>query len=415
MVNPATKLFEAELTCSCCQKNNRQHRSLTILGDSESDFAICHECLLFFWVSSRNISDNIHEQKKTNEPQELPMPKDIYQALNRDVIKQEDAKKAISIAVAHHYRRLLNPTIGKSNVLLIGKTGTGKTEIVRSVANYLNVPFASADASHFTARGYSGEDTESVIKKLLLAAKSDVAEAERGIVFIDEIDKIAKKESNDSGVGSTLVQQQLLKIIEGDKIFVKIPSPDGREQLIEVNTANILFICAGAFVGLDKIVKNESQSGTRPMGLGAKNIEEKNKEQADSILKNVQPTHLEKFGMIPELLGRLPVITSTDALSVVDLIRILKEPQNSIVKQYQALFALDGVELNFHEDFLKQIADEAFKKDIGARGLRSVMELKMQTIFYEIDQYQNQRIEVTINGKVVCHGSLFQILKRNAN
>ena len=396
------------LTCTFCGEQNKQNPEMAFIEDSQTKRSQCSDCINRFNFALKYIIDSATTENQNKGTDRLPLPSDIYQALNRDIIKQDDAKKAIANSVAHHYRRLRNPAIGKSNILLIGKTGTGKTEIVRSVARYLNVPFAIADASAFTARGYIGEDAESAIRRLLISANWDVAAAENGIVFIDEVDKIAKKDGQDSGVGTTSVQQQLLKILEGDTIQIKIPSnEEGKEQFVLINTSKILFICSGAFVGLEDIIKKGSAS-LRPLGLHAHlNDNSVSTElKSENPLKLVTPQHLEKYGLIPEFLGRVPVITSTDPLSVEDLVRILKEPQNSIVKQYQMLFEQDNIELNFHENFLTDVATEAHRKDIGARGLRQVIEQKMQKIFFEVDKYQGKRIEINKDCSVSEFGNL---------
>jgi ATP-dependent Clp protease ATP-binding subunit ClpX len=387
------------LKCSCCLDTNKMSQK-AFIKDANADIVLCSECITYFNLSLTHIdtTEGLKLKNGIKKQETLPTPSDIFQALNRDVVKQDHAKRALSIAVAHHYRRLQNPTIGKSNILLIGPTGTGKTELVRSIVKYLNVPFASIDASSITAKGYIGEDADSVLRRLLISAKGNVARAEGGIVFIDEVDKLARRDSGGGGgdIGTIAVQQQLLKILEGDKVNIRFPGEEGRELIVEMDTSKILFICSGAFVGLDKIVNEKS----RTIGIQATFESGKNGAEAP-IYENLKAEHISKFGLIPEFYGRLPVVTATEALTVDDLIRILKEPQNSITKQYQALFASDNIELNFHDAFLAEIAGEAVKKGMGARGLRQVLEKRMSKINFEIGNYKNQRVEMCGEDKVL--------------
>lgn len=370
----------------------------TFIKDAQVDIVLCSECITYFNLSLTHIDETggLKSKNRAKKEESLPTPTDIFQALNRDVVKQDQAKKALSIAVAHHYRRLQNPSIGKSNILLIGPTGTGKTELVRSIVKYLNVPFSSIDASSITAKGYIGEDADSVLRRLLISAKGDVTRAEGGIVFIDEVDKLARRDGAGGDIGTIAVQQQLLKILEGDKVNIRIPGEDGRELIVEMDTSKILFICSGAFVGLEKIVNSKSKT----MGIMA-NIESKTPEVATPVYENLKADHIAEFGLIPEFYGRLPVVTATESLSIEDLIRILKEPQNSLTRQYQALFSADKIELHFHDEFLSEVAAEAVKKGMGARGLRQVLEKRMAKINFEIGNYKNQRLELCGDNKVL--------------
>jgi ATP-dependent Clp protease ATP-binding subunit ClpX len=332
---------------------------------------------------------------------EVPKPKEIKEFLDKYVIGQDEAKRAIAVAVYNHYKRLAvahseeDVELDKSNIVLVGPTGTGKTLIARTIARLLKVPFTIVDATVLTQAGYVGEDVESILSRLLQAADYDTKAAERGIVFIDEIDKIARKGDNPSitrDVSGEGVQQALLKILEGT--VVNVPPQGGRkhpeQQFVQVNTKNILFICGGAFDGIDKRIAQ--RLNTRAMGFGRVNTESIDR---DNLLKYVQPQDIRSFGLIPELVGRLPVLTSLEPLSRDALRNILTEPKNAIVSQYQAMLKMDGVELEFANDTLDYIVDKAIEFKLGARGLRSICEAVMKDLMYEAPSSNSKKIVIT--------------------
>ena len=332
---------------------------------------------------------------------EVPKPKEIKEFLDKYVIGQDEAKRAIAVAVYNHYKRLAvahseeDVELDKSNIVLVGPTGTGKTLIARTIARLLKVPFTIVDATVLTQAGYVGEDVESILSRLLQAADYDTKAAERGIVFIDEIDKIARKGDNPSitrDVSGEGVQQALLKILEGT--VVNVPPQGGRkhpeQQFVQVNTKNILFICGGAFDGIDKRIAQ--RLNTRAMGFGRVNTESIDR---DNLLKYVQPQDIRSFGLIPELVGRLPVLTSLEPLSRDALRNILTEPKNAIVSQYQAMLKMDGVELEFANDTLDYIVDKAIEFKLGARGLRSICEAVMKDLMYEAPSSKSKKIVIT--------------------
>ena len=389
------------LYCSFCGKSQHETRKL-IAGPS---VYICDECID---LCNEIIRDEVQGEAPGTPSSELPIPSEIAAILDQYVIGQQKAKRTLAVAVYNHYKRLRHKgdkddvELTKSNILLVGPTGSGKTLLAQTLARLLNVPFVMADATTLTEAGYVGEDVESIIQKLLAACNYEIDKAQTGIVYIDEIDKISRKADNPSiprDVSGEGVQQALLKLIEGT--VAAIPPQGGRkhpnQDFVQVDTTNILFICGGAFDGMDKVIRDRSERSGIGFGAQVKGASDRS---LSELFQDIEPDDLIKFGLIPELVGRLPVLATLDELDEATLVRILTEPKNALVKQYQKLFSMEGVELDIRPAALKAIARQALKRKAGARGLRSILEHALIDIMYELPGLKNVE-KVVIDENVI--------------
>ena len=410
----AIKNGDYKIRCSFCGKTEDQVRKL-IAGPDGS--YICDECVE---ICSEIIEEEVARDRMSGSDINLMTPMEMKEVLDEYVVGQDEAKKVLAVSVYNHYKRILSGRkndveLQKSNILMLGPTGSGKTFLAQNLARMLNVPFAIADATTLTEAGYVGEDVENILLKIIQAADYDIERAQQGIIYIDEIDKITRKSENTSvtrDVCGEGVQQALLKIVEGT--VASVPPQGGRkhpqQEFIQIDTTNILFICGGAFEGLEKII--ESRMDTKTIGFNG-SLGMKHEKNVGEILKEVMPQDFIKFGLIPEFIGRVPVVVSLDALDEDALVRILQEPKNSLVKQYKALMDMDGVDLEFEPDALREVAKTAMERKTGARGLRSVIEKTMMDVMYEAPSNENMKKCVITKEAVTGKGKPVVTIEEN--